>query len=109
MQTVVGIRFKKAGKIYYFHPGELPIAVGDNCIVETSRGVEYGEVVVPPKEVPEDEVVQPLKQVIRVATDEDRACCPAGQEGERSLCRCTGENCRPRTTHETCRCRVYFR
>ncbi|HHT73271.1 MAG TPA: stage 0 sporulation family protein [Firmicutes bacterium] len=72
MQTVVGIRFKKAGKIYYFHPGELPIAVGDNCIVETSRGVEYGEVVVPPKDVPEDEVVQPLKQVIRVATDEDR-------------------------------------
>lgn len=73
MQTVVGIRFKKAGKIYYFDPGDLAIAVGDNCIVETSRGIEYGEVVVPPKQVPEDEVVQPLKQVIRVATEEDRA------------------------------------
>lgn len=72
METVVGVRFKKAGKIYYFHPGDLPIAVGDNCIVETSRGIEFGEVVVPPKTVDENEVVQPLKQVIRLATPEDQ-------------------------------------
>jgi len=72
MQTVVGVRFKKAGKIYYFDPGDLPIASGDKCIVETSRGIEYGEVVVGPKEVPDDEVVQPLKQVIRAATEEDK-------------------------------------
>jgi cell fate regulator YaaT (PSP1 superfamily) len=72
MQTVVGVRFKKAGKIYYFQPGDLKIAVGDHCIVETSRGIEFGEVVVAPKQVPDNEVVQPLKQVIRIATDEDK-------------------------------------
>jgi cell fate regulator YaaT (PSP1 superfamily) len=68
---VVGVRFKKAGKIYYFDPGELPLAVGIHVIVETARGLEFGEVVVGPKEVPETDIVQPLKQVIRVATEED--------------------------------------
>lgn len=71
MITVVGVRFKKAGKIYYFSPGDLPIAAGDNCIVETARGVEFGEVVVSPKQVTQDEVVQPLKQVLRLATEDD--------------------------------------
>ena len=71
MITVVGVRFKKAGKIYYFSPGDLRIAAGDNCIVETARGIEFGEVVVSPKWVTEKEVVQPLKQVLRVATEED--------------------------------------
>ncbi len=72
MQTVVGVRFKKAGKIYYFDPGDLEIAVGDSCIVETARGIEFGEVVVPPKQVDDSEVVQPLKKVIRTATLEDK-------------------------------------
>lgn len=72
MQTVVGVRFKKAGKIYYFDPGDLEIAAGDNCIVETARGIEFGEVVVPPKQVDDSEVVQPLKKVIRTATLEDK-------------------------------------
>ncbi len=71
MVTVVGIRFKKAGKIYYFSPGELQIAAGDGCVVETARGMEFGEVVVSSKEVPESEVVQPLKQVLRSATQDD--------------------------------------
>ena len=71
MVTVVGVRFRRAGKIYYFNPGELKMAAGDGCIVETSRGVEFGRVVVGPREVPEEEVVQPLKQVIRCATSED--------------------------------------
>ncbi|MGI6038043.1 MAG: PSP1 domain-containing protein [Limnochordia bacterium] len=71
MIKVVGVRFKKAGKIYYFDPGELPLAVGIHVIVETARGLEFGEVVVGPKEVPETDIVQPLKQVIRVATEED--------------------------------------
>lgn len=71
MVTVVGVRFKKAGKIYYFSPGELQIAAGDGCIVETSRGVEYGEIVISPKSVSDSEVVQPLKQVLRGATTED--------------------------------------
>ena len=71
MPTVVGVRFKKAGKIYYFEPGNLDIKVGDHVIVETVRGIEYGEVVVGPKEVSEEEIVAPLKKVIRVATPED--------------------------------------
>jgi len=69
--TVVGVRFKKAGKIYYFDPGDLSIKVGDKVIVETIRGIEFGEVVVGIKEVPEEEIVAPLKKVIRIATPED--------------------------------------
>ncbi|WP_461370375.1 PSP1 domain-containing protein, partial [Candidatus Darwinibacter acetoxidans] len=71
MVTIVGVRFKRAGKIYYFNPGDLKMAAGDGCIVETSRGVEFGEIVIAPREVPEEEVVQPLKQVLRSATAED--------------------------------------
>lgn len=69
--TVVGVRFKKAGKIYYFDPGEHTLTPGDGAIVETARGVEYGQVVAGPLEVEEDEVVAPLKKVIRRATDLD--------------------------------------
>lgn len=72
MVTVVGIRFKKAGKIYYFDPDNIYIKVGDFAIVETARGVEFGEVVIGPKEVSEDEIISPLKKVLRVATDEDK-------------------------------------
>jgi cell fate regulator YaaT (PSP1 superfamily) len=72
MVKVVGVRFKSAGKIYYFDPGELEIETNSNVIVETARGVEFGEVVVPVREVPESEVVAPLKPVIRVATEEDK-------------------------------------
>mgnify|MGYP000671123345 FL=1 len=71
MPTVVGIRFKKAGKIYYFDPALSSVAQGDHAIVETARGVEYGEVVVGPREVSDSEVVSPLKPVLRKATDEN--------------------------------------
>ena len=71
MPTVVGIRFKKAGKIYYFDPVVSNVAEGDHAIVETARGVEYGEVVVGPREVSDKEVVSPLKPVLRKATEED--------------------------------------
>ena len=71
MVKVVGVRFKKAGKVYYFDPGDLEIEVGHRAIVETARGTEYGDVVVGIKEVNEDDVVQPLKQVIRIATEDD--------------------------------------
>ncbi|HHY09235.1 MAG TPA: stage 0 sporulation family protein [Firmicutes bacterium] len=71
MVTVVGIRFKEAGKIYYFSPGDLKIAVGDGCIVETARGVEYGETVIAPRQVTEKEIVRPLKEVLRLATEDD--------------------------------------
>lgn len=68
---VVGIRFKKAGKVYYFDPGDLRFTVGQKVIVETARGVECGEVVLSTREVAPEEVVAPLKQVMRVATAED--------------------------------------
>lgn len=71
MQTVVGVRFKKAGKVYYFGPGQVIIAAGDFVIVETARGLEYGEVVIGPREVNESEIVAPLKTVIRKATLQD--------------------------------------
>jgi len=71
MITVVGVRFKKAGKIYYFDPDEIPVQKGDHVIVETSRGIEFGEVVVGPKEVTEEDIIAPLKKVLRVATEED--------------------------------------
>lgn len=73
MITVVGIRFKKAGKIYYFDPVETGAKTDDFAIVETARGVEYGAVVIGPKEVTENDIVSPLKNVVRVATEEDIA------------------------------------
>ncbi len=71
MIKVIGVRFRHAGKIYYFSPGMLKIQAGDHVIVETARGVEYGNVVIGDKEVEDDKVVQPLKPVIRLATAED--------------------------------------
>ena len=73
MQLVVGVRFKKAGKIYYFGPNDLDLKVDDHVIVETARGIEYGDVVVAPKMVPDEEIVSPLKPVIRKANEEDEA------------------------------------
>ncbi|WP_077369404.1 PSP1 domain-containing protein [Anaerosalibacter sp. Marseille-P3206] len=72
MITVVGVRFKSAGKIYYFDPDELDIKEEDHVIVETARGIEFGHVVVGLKQVTEEEIVPPLKKVLRIATDEDR-------------------------------------
>ena len=71
MVKVVGVRFKRAGKIYYFDPDELQIEKGMHVIVETARGVEFGEVVIPPREVPDEEIVAPLKKVMRIATEDD--------------------------------------
>lgn len=72
MYNVVGVRFKKAGKIYYFDPGEFLLSKGQYVIVETARGIEYGKVVVPMKQVGESDVVLPLKQVVRPADESDR-------------------------------------
>ena len=71
MVNVIGVRFRKAGKVYYFDPAGYEVKVGDNVIVETARGVEYGAVVLGPREVAEDKIIQPLKAVIRKATPED--------------------------------------
>ena len=79
---VVGVRFKSAGKVYYFDPGDLFLSVGDGVIVETSRGVEFGTVVAGPRDVPEDEVVGALKKVLRRAGDVDMEQLRANQEKE---------------------------
>ncbi|CAM3965960.1 stage 0 sporulation family protein [Mesobacillus zeae] len=72
MYDVVGVRFKKAGKIYYFDPADLPIEKDDFVIVETVRGVEYGRAVTSRKQVGENDVVLPLKKVVRIADHKDR-------------------------------------
>ena len=71
MIKVVGVRFKKAGKIYYFNPEEFNIKKGDYLIVETARGIEFGECVIGIKEVSEKDIILPLKSVIRVADEKD--------------------------------------
>ncbi len=73
MAAVIGVRFKNVGKVYYFAPGEHTLKIGDKVIVETARGIECGEVAMGNKEVAEEEIPQPLKSVIRVATQEDLA------------------------------------
>lgn len=72
MIEVIGVRFKKTGKIYYFDPGKDRIALDSYVIVETVRGIEFGKVVIAEKMVDEEDVVLPLKKVIRVATEEDK-------------------------------------
>jgi len=71
MANVIGVRFRRAGKIYFFDPDGLQIETGSHVIVETARGIEYGTVVVSSKEISEEELVSPLKKVIRIATEED--------------------------------------
>ena len=71
MTRVIGVRFRPAGKIYFFAPGKLDIKTGDKVIVETARGVEFGSVVTGPKDVDDDKITPPLKPVIRIATAED--------------------------------------
>lgn len=71
MTTIIGVRFRSVGKIYYFAPGDFEIKQGDKVIVETARGVELGNVLIAPRQVEDESVVQPLKAVIRIATEED--------------------------------------
>ena len=83
MIKVTGVRFRQAGKVYYFDPKNLKLERGSHVIVETARGIEYGTVIVPPKDITDDEVVQPLKAVIRVATPEDDRIEEKNHEKER--------------------------
>lgn len=83
MVNVVGVRFKSVGKIYYFDPGDIEIKKGDNVIVETARGVEFGSVVLADKQIGEDEIVSPLKSVLRKATEDDVKVMLANKEKEK--------------------------
>ena len=72
MKTVIGVRFKDGGKMYYFDPGEFDVKEGDGVIVETARGTEFGDVVAPPQQLEEEKIIAPLKSVVRIATPYDR-------------------------------------
>ncbi|GAB3802617.1 PSP1 domain-containing protein [Virgibacillus kimchii] len=80
MITVTGVRFKKAGKIYYFDPGDAPVELDSYVIVETVRGIEFGKVVLVDKKVDEEDVVLPLKKIIRMATEKDKITVVENQE-----------------------------
>ncbi len=83
MTKIVGIRFRTAGKIYYFDPLDFELETAMHVIVETARGIEMGTVLIPQKEVEDDKVIQPLKPVIRVATDEDEKNVERNREREK--------------------------
>lgn len=83
MTKIIGVRFREVGKIYYFSPGTLDIKVGDKVIVETSRGLEYGNVVLGVREVSDESISSPLKNVIRMASDEDSKNVSENREREK--------------------------
>ena len=83
MIKIVGVRFRNAGKIYYFGPGNLDLTAGMHVIVETARGVERGTVMIPTREVNDDSVIQPLKPVIRIATEADEKTALKNREKEK--------------------------
>lgn len=87
MTKVIGVRFRQAGKIYFFSPGKFHIKQGDKVIVETARGVEFGSVVSGIKEVPNETIMQPLKSVIRIATEEDKRNEERNREKEKEAFR----------------------
>ncbi len=83
MVTIIGVRFKKVGKIYYFGPKGEQLNVGDGVIVETVRGIEYGKVVIPNRLMEEEKLVQPVKDIIRIATKEDDDIYASNKEKEK--------------------------
>lgn len=89
MTKVIGVRFRTAGKIYFFSPGKLRIKRSQEIIVETARGVEFGTVITGPKDVDDSQITQPLKSVIRIATEDDRRTEAKNREREKeafSIC-----------------------
>jgi len=82
MSRIVGVRFKKAGKTYYFEPGSNKLQLGEQVIVETARGKEIGEIVIAEREVPDEELIYPLKKVARKATDNDCSWVEENQNKE---------------------------
>ncbi|MBI2844684.1 MAG: stage 0 sporulation family protein [Armatimonadetes bacterium] len=83
MPLVVGVSFRKTGKIYHFDPQELSLSEGDFVIAETARGIEFGEVMLGPREVKEEDLVAPLKKVVRIATGDDLDRAAANRDYEK--------------------------
>ena len=90
MAKIIGVRFRHAGKAYYFDPRDLDIKYNDNVVVETARGLEYGRVIMPPLEYADEKLKAPLKEVVRIATPEDTAKELSNEEKEKEafvICR----------------------
>ncbi|MGN0166293.1 MAG: stage 0 sporulation family protein [Lachnospiraceae bacterium] len=94
MVTIIGVRFRKTGKVYYFSPGEFHVEMGDHVIVETVRGVEYGFVILGEKQIKEEEIVPPLKKIIRPATPEDDQTYAQNREKEKEAMEICCEKCK---------------
>lgn len=92
MKTVIGVRLKRPGKIYYFNPGDKQLNKGDFVIVETTFGQEYAEVIMPNKEVAEEKIVAPLKDIVRVATSKDKEQNEDNKKKEREAFKIAQEN-----------------
>ena len=85
MTEIIGIRFKEVGKVYFFSPGKKKLSAGEKVIVETARGVECGEVVIPNRMVEDDRVVQPLKTIMRTVTDADLRTLEENEKKEQEI------------------------
>ncbi|MBO5377506.1 MAG: stage 0 sporulation family protein [Ruminiclostridium sp.] len=85
MTEIIGIRFKEVGKVYFFSPGKKKLSAGEKVIVETARGVECGEVVIPNRMVEDDRVVQPLKTIMRTVTDADLRTLEENKKKEQEI------------------------
>ena len=83
MKTVIGVKFRQSSKVYYFDPFGQDVKKGDGVIVETARGIEYGEVTLEPTEMPDEEIVAPLKYILRVANEKDKANAKQNIEREK--------------------------
>ena len=87
MTTVIGVRFRTAGKVYFFAPGKYDIHKGDHVVVETARGIEYGTVAGDPQDIEDDKVIKPLKPVIRIANQKDDEQEASNREKEKEAFR----------------------
>ena len=106
MAQIIGVRFKEVGKVYYFDPCGIQTTVGQHVIVETARGVEYGEVAIANRDVAEGEVTKPLKKLLRVATHSDEKVVEKARKG--SLCDLRKENCGAQAGYEAGLRRIYI-
>ena len=96
MKTIVGVRFRTGGKVYFFDPGDHQITRGSHVIVETARGVEYGTAVAPPQEMPDEKITQPLKPIMRMATEKDEQQDAENREKEKAAIPVAKEKIRAR-------------
>ena len=101
MVNVIGVRFENAGKLYFSRPVRLWPTPGDFVIVETTRGIEFGEVVTEVREIDDTKLTSPLKQVVRIATEEDILHDKENKAAEKvSLHHLPEKDCRPQAGHE---------